>query len=115
MGFYNFAECFMLHFYRFSESSTESEEAAALKRQLKAKKRQLQHLLSKPVFPKGYSGKYLDDDLKIDLAEDAEKAVEVMKKMIKVHPDKSEESSNVVPQKRRRLQNGKKHKRFKKA
>ncbi|EZA59290.1 hypothetical protein DMN91_008515 [Ooceraea biroi] len=97
-----------------NESSAESEEAAALKRYLKAKKRQLQSLLSKPVFPKGFSGKYLDDDLKIGLAQDTEKAVEVMKNVMKANPGKVEES-NVVSRKRRRPQNSKRRKRFKKA
>lgn len=62
------------------ESSTESEERAALRRHLKAKKSQLRFLLSKPVFPKGFSGKYYDDNLTIDMTQDAQKAIEVMKK-----------------------------------
>jgi len=90
------------------------EEAATLKRQLKAKKHQLQSLLSKTVFPKGFSGKYLDDNLKVDLTQNTEKAVEVMKKVIKTNPSKSEEDS-VAPQKRQRPQNSKRRKRFKKA
>ncbi|XP_011252205.1 ATP-dependent RNA helicase DDX24 [Camponotus floridanus] len=83
------------------ESSTESEEAAALKRQLKAKKNHLRSLLSKPVFPRGFSGKYLDDNLKIDPAQDTEKAIEVMKKVIENNPDKIKEN-NTVSQKRKR-------------
>ncbi|GAB1870027.1 ATP-dependent RNA helicase [Camponotus japonicus] len=83
------------------ESSTESEEAAALKRQLKVKKNHLRSLLSKPVFPRGFSGKYLDDNLKIDPAQDTEKAIEVMKKVIENNPDKIKEN-NTVSQKRKR-------------
>jgi len=93
----------------------ESEEAAAVRRQLKAKRHQLQSLLLKKLFPKGFSGKYLDNDLKIDLTQDAEKAVEVMKKVMKVNPSKSEEDSVAAPQKRQRSQNSKRRKRFKKA
>lgn len=88
-------------FFHFSESPTESEEAAALRRQLKVKKNQLQSLLSKPVFPRGFSGKYLDDNLKIDPAQDTEKAIEVMKKVIENNSDKSKEN-NTVSQKRKR-------------
>lgn len=92
----------MLFFY-FSESSTELEEAAALRRQLKVKRNQLRSLLSKPVFPKGFSGKYLDDNLNIDPAQDAEKAIEVMKKAIENNSRKRKEN-NIVSQKRERLQ-----------
>lgn len=87
-------------FFHFSESSTESEEAAALKRQLKVKKNHLRSLLSKPVFPRGFSGKYLDDNLKIDPAQDTEKAIEVMKKVIENNPNKIKEN-NTVSQKRK--------------
>jgi len=82
-----------------NESSTESEEAAALRRQLKVKKNQLRSLLSKPVFPRGFSGKYLDDNLNIDPAQDTEKAIEVMKKVIENNPGKKKEN-NTVPRKR---------------
>lgn len=92
----------MLFFY-FSESSTESEEAAALRRQLKVKRNQLRSLLSKPLFPKGFSGKYLDDNLNIDPAQDTEKAIEVMKKAIENNSRKRKEN-NIVSQKRERLQ-----------
>ncbi|XP_018306369.1 ATP-dependent RNA helicase ddx24, partial [Mycetomoellerius zeteki] len=85
------------------ESSTESEEAAALRRQLKAKKNQLRSLLSKPVFPKGFSGKYLDANLNVDVAQDAQKAIEVMKKIIENNTEKSKDS-NATSQKRQRTQ-----------
>lgn len=63
----------------------------------------MRSLLSKPVFPKGFSGKYLDDNLNIDPAEDTEKAIEVMKKAIENNSRKSKEN-NIVSQKRERLQ-----------
>ncbi|KAG5324186.1 DDX24 helicase, partial [Acromyrmex heyeri] len=86
------------------ESSTESEEAAAaIKRQLKAKQNQLRSLLSKPVFPKGFSGKYLDANLNIDVAQDTQKAIEVMKKVIENNTDKSKDS-NATSQKRQHTQ-----------
>ncbi|KYN21126.1 PREDICTED: ATP-dependent RNA helicase DDX24 [Trachymyrmex cornetzi] len=85
------------------ESSTESEEAAALRRQLKAKKNQLRSLLSKPVFPKGFSGKYLDTNLNVDVTQDAQKAIEVMKKVIENNTDKSKDS-NATSQKRQHTQ-----------
>ncbi|XP_070165605.1 ATP-dependent RNA helicase DDX24 [Polyergus mexicanus] len=86
-----------------NELSTESEEAAALRRQLKVKRNHLRSLLSKPVFPKGFSGKYLDDNLNIDPAQDTEKAIEVMKKAIENNSRKTKEN-NIVSQKRERLQ-----------
>ncbi|EFN81150.1 ATP-dependent RNA helicase DDX24 [Harpegnathos saltator] len=102
------------------ESSIELEEAAALKRQLKAKRRQLQSLLTKVVFPKGFSGKYYDDNLSTNIYPDTEKAVEVMKKIIDVPDKKYNErplkavAVNERPRKRQRSQNPKKSKKFKK-
>ncbi|XP_024887119.1 ATP-dependent RNA helicase ddx24-like, partial [Temnothorax curvispinosus] len=95
------------------ESSTESEEAAALKRQLKAKKSQLRFLLSKPMFPKGFSGKYLYDNLNVDIVQDAQKAVEVMKKIIEDNADKSK-ANNAAIQKRQQKLKPQKLKKFKK-
>ncbi|XP_029677924.1 LOW QUALITY PROTEIN: ATP-dependent RNA helicase ddx24-like [Formica exsecta] len=86
-----------------NELSTESEEATALRRQLKVKRSHLRSLLSKPVFPKGFSGKYLDDNLNINSAQDTEKAIEVMKKAIENNSRKRKEN-NIVSQKRKRLQ-----------
>lgn len=63
----------------------------------------MRSLLSKPVFPKGFSGKYLDDNLNIDSAQDTEKAIEVMKKAIENNSRKRKEN-NIVSQKRKRLQ-----------
>lgn len=93
----NYLPCFL-----FSESSTESEEAAALRRQLKAKKSQLRSLLSKPIFPKGFSGKYFDDNLNINIVQDAQKAIDVMKKVIEDNTDNTDKSkdSNAAIQKK---------------
>ncbi|XP_012232773.2 ATP-dependent RNA helicase DDX24 [Linepithema humile] len=96
-----------------NESSTESEETAALKRQLKVKKHQLKSLLTKPVFPKGFSTKYLDTNVNVDLAQNAEKAIEVMKKVID-DSDKSKKS-NVASKKRQKPQKSENCKKFKKA
>lgn len=91
--FLNFCNINYYLFFYFSESSTELEEAAALRRQLKAKKNQLRSLLSKPIFPKGFSGKYLDDNLNVDIAQDTQKAIEVMKKVIEDNTDKSKDNA----------------------
>lgn len=95
---------------------SDSEEAATeatLRRQLKAKKNQLRSLLSKPIFPKGFSGKYLDDDLNIDIAQDTQKAIEVMKKVIENNTDKSKDS-NATLKKRQRPRKSKRTKMLKK-
>ncbi|XP_032665529.1 ATP-dependent RNA helicase ddx24 [Odontomachus brunneus] len=94
------------------DESPESEEAAALKRQLKAKRRQLQSLLTQVVFPRGFSGKYLDDNVSTNIYPDTEKAVEVMKKVIKDIPNgKSSKESR----KRQYSQKPKKSKKLKKS
>jgi len=98
--------------FHFSESSTESEEAAALRRQLKTKKNQLRSLLSKPIFPRGFSGKYLDDNLNIDIVQDAQKAIEVMKKVIEDNTDKSKDNNTKI--KKRHPQELKRSKKLKK-
>lgn len=76
----------------------------------------MRSLLSKPVFPKGFSGKYLDANLNVDVAQDAQKAIEVMKKIIENNTEKSKDS-NATSQKRQRTQKlrSKKIKRLKKA
>lgn len=85
------------------------EEAAALRRQLKIKKNQLRLLFSKPVFPKGFSGKYLDENLKVDPGQNTAKAIEVVKEVIKHNAGKSKENdvnnskeNNTVSHKRKR-------------
>ncbi|XP_034940551.1 ATP-dependent RNA helicase DDX24 [Chelonus insularis] len=64
------------------ETTMEEQETATIKRQLKIKKHQLSALLSKPLFPKGYSGKYLNDTIEFELLPDKESAVEKVKKVI---------------------------------
>lgn len=111
-SFFDFCIINYLLIFYFSES-TESEEAAALRRQLKTKKNQLRSLLSKPIFPRGFSGKYLDDNLNIDIVQDAQKAIEVMKKVIEDNADKSKDN-NTVFQKRQHSQESKRFKKLKK-
>lgn len=62
------------------------------------------------VFPRGFSGKYLDDDLGTNIYPNTEKAVEVMKKVIDIPDEKYSE----VSRKRRRSQKPKKSKKLKK-
>lgn len=111
--FFRFFHYKLSTLFLFSESSTESEEAAALRRQLKAKKNQLRSLLSKPIFPKGFSGKYLDDNLNVNIVQDAQKAIEVMKKVIEDNIDKNKDS-NAAFQKKQRPQKSKRSKKLKK-
>ncbi|KAK1130176.1 hypothetical protein K0M31_018316 [Melipona bicolor] len=68
--------------------TTEMKETADLKHRLKIKKRQLASLMSKTIFPKGFSGKYPDINTEFKLNEDHQKAVDVMKKAIEEIPSK---------------------------
>lgn len=70
------------------ESTMESKEIADLRRLLKTKKHRLASLLSKPLFPKGFSGKYPDINVDYRFKEDHLKAVDVMKKAIEENPKK---------------------------
>ncbi|XP_043484894.1 ATP-dependent RNA helicase DDX24 [Leptopilina heterotoma] len=63
-------------------STTENEEIANTKRALKVKRNQLMNLLSKPLFPKGFSGKYPDINLHHEFNEKPQKAIELMKSTI---------------------------------
>ncbi|XP_031834227.2 ATP-dependent RNA helicase DDX24 [Nomia melanderi] len=78
----------------------ETKEMADLKRQLKMKKRQLDSLLSKPLFPKGYSGKYFNNNIEFKLADTTEKAVDIMKKVIKEFPRKQKEKNKLLNKKK---------------
>ncbi|CAK9823763.1 ATP-dependent RNA helicase DDX24 [Anthophora retusa] len=73
------------------EVALETKETADLKHHLKIKKRQLASLMSKPLFPKGFSGKYPDMNIEFNLKEDDKKAVDVMKKVIEEIPQKKKE------------------------
>ncbi|XP_015126985.1 ATP-dependent RNA helicase DDX24 [Diachasma alloeum] len=68
------------------ESTMESRESAELRRQLKRKRQQLNSLLSKPLFPKGFSGKYLEMNENIQVLQEGQTAVQVMKKAIDEKP-----------------------------
>lgn len=83
-----------------------------MKRELKAKERQLQSLLSKPVFPKGFSGKYFNNNLATSIYQDEEKAIEVMRKAMKDTSGKNNEDS-VGSQKKLQPQKSKKSKKLK--
>lgn len=65
----------------------ESKEVADLKRKLKAQRQKLESLIRKPLFPKGFSGKYPDTNINIEILsgqveQDAKKAVDLMKNVI---------------------------------
>ncbi|KAK0097218.1 hypothetical protein PV326_002874 [Microctonus aethiopoides] len=65
------------------ETTMECKESADLKRQLKMKRKRLSSLLSKPLFPKGFSGKFLDTNINLEqLQPNSKTAVEIMKKVI---------------------------------
>lgn len=83
----------------------ETKEVADLKHQLKIKKHQLASLLSKPLFPKGFSGKYLDTNIELKLAKDNKKAVDIMKKVIEDIPMKKKERNRKSRTKRDFLKN----------
>ncbi|XP_015609090.1 ATP-dependent RNA helicase DDX24 [Cephus cinctus] len=74
------------------ETTMETKESADLKRQLKAKKNHLKSLVAKPLFPKGFSGKYLDTNLEIHLNNDSRKAVEVMRDALESQPEQRKKS-----------------------
>nr|XP_033197121.1 ATP-dependent RNA helicase DDX24 isoform X2 [Bombus vancouverensis nearcticus] len=71
--------------------AAEMEETASLKYQLKKKKHQLASLMSKMLFPKGFSGKYPDVNIEYKLNDDNQKAIDVMKKVIEEIPKKKKE------------------------
>ncbi|KAI4503864.1 hypothetical protein M0802_001267 [Mischocyttarus mexicanus] len=76
------------------ETTMESKEMADLRRLLKARKHRLTSLLSKPLFPKGFSGKYPDSNINYNLEQDSSKAVDVMKKVIEDNPKKRKKIVN---------------------
>ncbi|XP_017877753.1 ATP-dependent RNA helicase DDX24 [Ceratina calcarata] len=73
------------------ELASDIKETADLKHQLKVKKRQLASLMSKPLFPKGFSGKYPDINVELKMNENNQKAVDIMKKVIEEIPRKKKE------------------------
>lgn len=73
------------------DSELRIKEQADLKHQLKIKKHQLTSLMSKLLFPKGFSGKYPDVNIELKLDEDNQKAIDVMKRVIEEIPKKKKE------------------------
>ncbi|XP_043492137.1 ATP-dependent RNA helicase DDX24 [Polistes fuscatus] len=76
------------------ETTTESNEMANLRRSLKARRNKLTSLLSKPLFPRGFSGKYPDSNIDYNLDHGNSKAVDVMKKVIEENPKKRKNMGN---------------------
>ncbi|XP_044016637.1 ATP-dependent RNA helicase DDX24-like, partial [Aphidius gifuensis] len=65
------------------ETTMESKETADLKRQLKSKRKELERHLSTPLFPKGFSGKYLEQNIDTPMLHDNSKtAIQVMKQSL---------------------------------
>ena len=60
----------------------DDKQSADLRKSLKIKRGQLRSLISKPLFPKGFSGKYPEVNLELCLEQNSEKAIDVMKKSI---------------------------------
>ncbi|XP_060829180.1 ATP-dependent RNA helicase DDX24 isoform X2 [Bombus pascuorum] len=75
--------------------AAEMEEKASLKHQLKKKKHQLALLMSKTLFPKGFSGKYPDVNIELKLNDDNQKAIDIMKKAIEEIPKKKKERNSM--------------------
>lgn len=73
-------------------------------------------LIEKPLFPKNFSGKYIDTSLEISLESNSEKAIDIMKKAIDEYPKLKKEKLSVVPKKKNIALNkklGKDKKKFK--
>lgn len=67
----------------------ESKEIVDLRRLLKAKRHQLASLLSKPLVPKGFSGRYPDTNTDYNLNQSHSKAIDIMKKVLEENPKKT--------------------------
>lgn len=78
----------------------EVKEMADLKRKLKGKRGHLASLLKKPLFPKNFSGKYLDASLELSLGQNSQKAIDVMKKAIDDYPKLKRKTLSVIPKKK---------------
>lgn len=92
-------------------SNTDEKKRADTKRRLKAMQMQLSEMLKKPLFPSGFSGKYLTKQgtlelPKVRLDATALQAVEARKKKKKPAPTSAEVASAKVP-KRKRFRNRK--------
>lgn len=86
----------------YSTDDVDAVEKAALKKTLKTKKNQLENLIEKPLFPKNFSGKYLDVDLNISLSQNTQKAIEIMKQAVNEFPKLKKESAPKESQKSKR-------------
>ncbi|XP_001604682.1 ATP-dependent RNA helicase DDX24 [Nasonia vitripennis] len=79
------------------ETTMEVKEMADLKRKLKGKRAHLASLLKKPLFPKNFSGKFLDTSLELSLNQNSQKAIDVMKKAIDDYPKLKKKKLSVIP------------------
>ncbi|XP_033212425.1 ATP-dependent RNA helicase DDX24 isoform X1 [Belonocnema kinseyi] len=78
-------------------TTSDNEETANIKRALKAKRHQLSNMLLKPLFPRGFSGKYPDVNFNLKINEEPQKAVEIMQNAIKEGPQKKDSKSKFKP------------------
>lgn len=78
----------------------EVKEIADLKRSLKIKRNQLSSLTRRPLFPKNFSGKYLDTSLETSLDQNSQKAIDVMKKAIDEYPRLKKKSLSIIPKRK---------------
>lgn len=90
----------------------ESKEIADLRRSLKTKRHHLASLLSKPLVPKGFSGKYPDTNTDYNLNQGYSKAIDIMKKVLEKNPKKTTKKNvgslkRKRPIKKRKVQNSK--------
>ena len=78
----------------------EVKEKADIKQFLKAKKSQLTNLLKKPLFPKNYSGKFLNSSHELSLDQNTQRAIDVMKKAIEEYPKLKKRLLMKIPKKK---------------
>ncbi|XP_058790964.1 ATP-dependent RNA helicase ddx24 isoform X3 [Phymastichus coffea] len=71
-------------------SGIDTKEKLEFRRILNAKRNHLNNLMKKSLFPKNFSGKYLNTALEISLCQNSQKAIEVMKNAL----DKCSKSNN---------------------
>ncbi|XP_012252477.2 ATP-dependent RNA helicase DDX24 [Athalia rosae] len=83
------------------ETTMETKETADLRRQLRARRHQLKNLLSKPLFPKGFSGKYSNPSMEFQLEQGTQRAVDVMKKAIAEKPKRNYKDIPGIPRTKR--------------
>lgn len=103
----NVSSCRWIFFFYRSETTMEDKDSAILRRHLKCKKAQLSKLMSKPLFPKGFSGKYLDGSLELQLQQNNQTAVELMKKSIDENPKARKSRTSSIAPKSHAIKKGK--------